>query len=83
MKILVTGGAGFNAIEWARKNGLRTIAMTGFDGGAARQLAEVAIHADCGNYGVVEDLHQAVMHALAQYTRQSRMTPEAIAANVF
>ena len=72
-----------NAIEWARKNGLRTIAMTGFDGGAARQLAEVAIHADCGNYGVVEDLHQAVMHALAQYTRQSRMTPEAIAANVF
>ena len=71
------------AIEWARDNGLRTIAITGFDGGPARQLAEVAIHADCANYGVIEDLHQAVMHALAQYIRHSRMTPEAVAANVF
>lgn len=71
------------AIEWARNNGLRTIAITGFDGGAARELAEVAIHADCDNYGVIEDLHQAVMHALAQYARHSRMTPEAIAANIF
>ena len=37
-------------------------------------VAEVAIHVDCTNYGVVEDLHQAIMHALAQYIRQSRMT---------
>ena len=43
----------------------------------------MAIHFDCTNYGVIEDLHQAVMHALAQYIRQSRMTSEAIAENVF
>jgi D-sedoheptulose 7-phosphate isomerase/D-glycero-D-manno-heptose 1,7-bisphosphate phosphatase len=71
------------ALTWARDNGLRTIALTGFEGGAARTVAEVAIHLDCGNYGIVEDLHQAVMHALAQYIRQSRMTSEAIAENVF
>ncbi|MBV9382483.1 MAG: SIS domain-containing protein, partial [Streptosporangiaceae bacterium] len=71
------------ALRWARGNGLRTIAITGFDGGAARTVAEVSIHVDCTNYGVVEDLHQAIMHALAQYIRQSRMTPEAISANVF
>ena len=68
---------------WARDHGLRTIALTGFDGGDARTVAEVAIHVDCTNYGVVEDLHQAVMHALAQYIRQSRMTPDAIASTVF
>jgi D-sedoheptulose 7-phosphate isomerase/D-glycero-D-manno-heptose 1,7-bisphosphate phosphatase len=71
------------ALTWARDNGLRTIALTGFEGGAARTVAEVAIHLDCGNYGIIEDLHQAVMHALAQYIRQSRMTSGAIAESVF
>ena len=71
------------ALTWARDNGLRTIAVTGFDGGPARAVAEVSIHVDCTNYGVVEDLHQAVMHALAQYIRQSRMSADAIPATVF
>jgi len=71
------------ALNWARDNGLHTIAITGFEGGAARLLADVAIHFECTNYGVVEDLHQAVMHALAQYVRQSRMTAETIAETVF
>ena len=72
-----------NALTWARDHGLRTIALTGFGGGAARTVAEVAVHVDCANYGIVEDLHQGIMHALAQYIRQSRMTPEAISASVF
>jgi phosphoheptose isomerase len=71
------------ALTWARDSGLRTIAVTGFDGGAARDVAEVSVHVDCTNYGVVEDLHQAIMHALAQYLRQSRMTADAIRATVF
>jgi phosphoheptose isomerase len=70
-------------LTWAHEHGLRTIALTGFDGGAARTLAEAAIHVDCTNYGIVEDWHQAIMHALAQYIRQSRMTVEAISTNVF
>ena len=68
------------ALTWARDHGLRTIALTGFDGGAARTVAEVTIHVDGANYGIVEDLHQAIMHALAQYIRQSRMTADAISA---
>lgn len=71
------------ALTWARENDVRTIALTGFDGGAAKSLAEVSIHVDCANYGIVEDLHQVIMHALAQYIRQSRMTPDAISAQVF
>jgi phosphoheptose isomerase len=72
-----------HALEWARDHGLRTIAITGFDGGAARSTAEVAIHVDSTNYGVVEDLHQAIMHALAQYIRHSRMSAESIATTAF
>jgi phosphoheptose isomerase len=70
-------------LTWARDNGLRTIALTGFGGGDARVTAEVAIHVDCANYGVIEDLHQGIMHALAQYIRQSRMTADEISSGVF
>ena len=71
------------ALQWACDNDLRTIALTGFDGGGARSLAEVAIHVDSTNYGIVEDLHQSIMHALAQYIRQSRMDADVIAASTF
>ena len=71
------------ALSWGRDHGLRTIAITGFDGGDSRKVAEVSIHVECTNYGVIEDLHQAIMHALAQYFRHSRMSPDKISATVF
>jgi len=71
------------ALNWARGHGLHTIALTGFEGGDSRVLAEVSLHVDATNYGIVEDLHQALMHALAQYVRQSRMSPDAILKSVF
>jgi phosphoheptose isomerase len=71
------------ALTWAREQGLRTIAVTGFTGGAARDAAEISVHIDCTNYGIIEDLHQAIMHALAQYIRQSRMSVDAISEIVF
>ena len=71
------------ALTWARDNGLNTIAITGFDGGAARAVADASVHVECTNYGIVEDLHQAIMHALAQYIRQSRMVSDSISASVF
>jgi phosphoheptose isomerase len=71
------------ALAWARDHGLRTIALTGFEGGDARLLADVSIHVDGANYGIIEDIHEAIMHALAQYIRQSRMTAASISASVF
>lgn len=71
------------ALDWANDNGMRTIALTGFDGGAARRRAEVPVHVESTNYGVIEDAHQACMHLLAQYARQSRMTSNAIATQTF
>ncbi len=49
----------------------------------ARTMAGVSIHVDAANYGIVEDAHQACMHLLAQYVRQSRMAPDAVATTVF
>jgi len=71
------------ALDWARANGMRTIALTGFEGGPARARADAAIHVQATNYGIVEDTHQACMHLLAQYVRQSRMTADAVTSQTF
>ncbi len=61
-------------LKRAREMGMRTIAMTGFSGMPSRELADVSLHVDCDNYGIVEDLHQSLMHILAQYTRHSHIS---------
>lgn len=62
-----------NALLTARERGMATIAMTGFDGGAARDLADVVLHVPAHNYGIVEDVHQSLMHILAQYLRHAHL----------
>jgi len=61
------------AVTWAKDNDIPVIAMTGFSGGRAAQLADVNLHVPDDNYGVVEDVHQSLMHILAQYIRQAHM----------
>lgn len=57
------------AIEVAKENGAETIAFCGFDGGEAKEKADYCIHVPANNYGIVEDIHQSLMHSIAQYLR--------------
>jgi hypothetical protein len=59
------------------------IAMTGFDGGRSASLADVDLHVAADNYGVIEDVHQSLMHILAQHIRQVHMPEELIDARKF
>ncbi len=61
------------AAQWAKENGLPVISMTGFSGGRSAQIADVNLHVDADNYGIIEDVHQSLMHILAQYIRQAHM----------
>ncbi|HQU72319.1 MAG TPA: SIS domain-containing protein [Calditrichia bacterium] len=61
------------AAQWARDNGLPVISMTGFAGGRSAKIADVNLHVTADNYGVIEDVHQSLMHILAQYVRQAHM----------
>ena len=54
----------------ARERGARTAALLGFDGGLARDLADVSIVVDSRDYGTVEDLHLIVNHLVATWLRQ-------------
>lgn len=71
------------AVQWARDNGVATIALTGFSGGRSAQIADVNLHVASDNYGVVEDLHQSLTHVLAQFTRQSLMSADLVAQRKF
>lgn len=71
------------AAERARAAGARVLAMTGFDGGKLRGLADVSLHVADANYGVIEDCHQVFGHVLTQYVRHRAMAPERIAATKF
>jgi D-sedoheptulose 7-phosphate isomerase len=47
-----------------------TIAFVGFDGGLAGQLADLAVHIPCHDYGLVEDVHAALGHAITAAIRE-------------
>jgi D-sedoheptulose 7-phosphate isomerase len=64
--------AGLRAATEARAH---TVALVGFDGGEAMLLAEVAIHIPQHSYGLVEDTHMAIGHALTLALQKA--TPDA------
>jgi D-sedoheptulose 7-phosphate isomerase len=55
------------AIEFAKSHKISTLALTGFDGGQARFLADFSLHVPTinGDYGVVEDVHLMLCHYLS------------------
>jgi phosphoheptose isomerase len=71
------------AIEWAKANGIKSIGMTGFSGGRSAAMVDVNLHVASDNYGVVEDVHQSLMHLIGQYLRLSQMPEELIAQRKF
>lgn len=68
------------AVRWAREHGLGTIALTGFSGGRTAELADINVHVAMNNYGVVEDLHQSIMHIFAQFLREKRLSRSFVVA---
>jgi D-sedoheptulose 7-phosphate isomerase len=60
-----------DGLKTAADLGARTIALLGFDGGAALRIAEIAIHVPCADYGLAEDTHAAIGHAITMSVRRS------------
>ena len=51
-----------NGLKIAKKKGLKTVAITGFNGGIAKKLADISIHIKTSTYEHHEDLTQIIMH---------------------
>ncbi len=52
------------AVRVARAQGATTVALTGFDGGILKDLAEVTLVVPSEHYGQIEDVHSVVAHIL-------------------
>lgn len=57
------------ALMMAQQYHMKSIALTGFDGGSAKDMATVSLHVPINEYEATEDCHQALMHILAKYIR--------------
>ena len=61
------------AVTTAKKLGLMTVSITGFDGGKLKNICDLSIHVTTkiGSYGVVEDVHSSISHVLTEVIRNS------------
>lgn len=61
-------------IEKAKELGVCTVALTGFTGGEAAAAADISVHVPSNNYGIVEDIHMMILHAISQRIRSAYAT---------
>lgn len=66
-----------NILKKSKEMGLETAALTGFTGGEASKLADVSVHIESDNYGVVEDCHMMILHSVSQKIRSLYSTRDA------
>jgi len=57
------------AVQQARARGATTVAFVGFSGGQLKLAVDAAIHVPSMSYGVVEDCHLVLEHAITESTR--------------
>lgn len=50
------------AVEWANANGMKTFALTGYDGGKLRELCQQGLHVPSFDMGAVESAHLLLFH---------------------
>jgi D-sedoheptulose 7-phosphate isomerase len=70
--LLAISGSGnspnvLRAVEYANSCGMRTIALTGRDGGKLGPLAQLNIQAPVPHMGRIEDAHMIVCHMIGYY----------------
>lgn len=65
------------ACEYANAQGVPTIAFVGFMGGKLKDAAQLCIHIEADNYGIVEDTHQSLIHVLTQYMKARNLAQAA------
>jgi D-sedoheptulose 7-phosphate isomerase len=58
------------AMRCARERAATNVALLGFDGGEARELADEHVLVPSDDYGVIEDIHMILVHALTGYFKR-------------
>ena len=62
-----------NAVEWANRNGIATVGITGRSGGQLSQCARHVIRVDSSHMGHIEEAHFLILHLVSYFFME---TPE-------
>lgn len=71
------------ALDFCIKKKIKSIGFTGFDGGYLKKKALISVHVNIKNYGVVEDIHQILMHIMVQFLRQKYINKQSVKKLIF
>lgn len=76
--LIVFSGSGnskniINAISYANKNKIKTIAIVGFDGGRAKKIANLCIHIKVNDMQISEDFQTIIMHICTQSLMKKKL----------
>ena len=65
------------AFDYAKLSGISTVALTAFDGGKIKQLADLSVHicTEKKEYGPAEDAHMVLDHLVSAYLTRYIHTP--------
>ena len=58
------------AVEWANKNGLTTIGLTGFDGGKLKKIAHHSMNVVLHDMCTAESVHSIILHYIVLELRE-------------
>jgi len=60
------------AVNYAKEINSTVIGLSGFDGGALKELSDIKLHINSnnGDYGLVEDAHMIINHILFSYLQK-------------
>lgn len=70
--LISSSGNSPNILQAARlckKDGIKVIGLTGFNGGELKKLADVSIHINSKDYEEAEDYHMQVLHEVSRMLR--------------
>ena len=56
-----------NLLKFAKRKKIKTIGFCGFNGGYLKKNSTIPLHVKINNYGISEDSHHILMHAIMQY----------------
>lgn len=76
-RLLVLSGSGnspniLEALKAAKKIGMASYALLGFDGGAAKTMCDFPIHIEVHDMQVAEDAHMMIAHIISQWIYENR-----------
>jgi D-sedoheptulose 7-phosphate isomerase len=58
------------AVTYAKKNNIKVIGITGYDGGKLKKLSDISIHVPLNEMCMVESIHSVIFHFIITSLRQ-------------